>query len=271
VSSGPTDRPVLRAAGHRALLASAVTVLTLGLHTVHVRNASASDGSLAARSLTEAPASTHPSEPPGAHHPSYRPKLSPSPTPGATASRSASAAPSPAPSTAPPSAILSANPLGGVLVVGDSLALGSAPYLHTAFRPATVTQDLREGRGTAEGARIAAEHPGIGIIVASLGTNDDPRTQIFRPAADALVRSAEGRCLVWATVHRPGDVDGVGWSNINAIIRSEATAHTNVVVVDWAAEQAAHPSWVEGDGVHLTAAGYQARAAALASGVTRCD
>ncbi|HVU72456.1 MAG TPA: GDSL-type esterase/lipase family protein, partial [Mycobacteriales bacterium] len=170
-----------------------------------------------------------------------------------------------------PTAHLTSAPAGGVFVVGDSLALGSAPYLHTVFTPAAVEQDLREGRGTAEGARVVAAHGGDGVIVASLGTNDDPRTQIFRPAAEALVAAARGRCLVWATVARPGDVDGVRWSNVNAIIREEAAAHPNVVVVDWAAEQSAHPSWVEGDDVHLTDAGYQARAAALASGVTRCS
>jgi hypothetical protein len=157
-----------------------------------------------------------------------------------------------------------------VLLVGDSLALGSAPYLHRAFGPLTVTQDLREGRGTAEGARIVTAHPQGEVVVASLGTNDDPRTVIFRPAADALVAAAHGRCLVWATVVRPGDVDGVRWSNVNAIIRAEAAAHPNVIVVDWAAEEAAHPTWVEGDAVHLTDAGYRARAAALASGVSRC-
>jgi hypothetical protein len=268
------DRPVLRAAGRRALFASAVTVLVLALHTVHVRTAAVSGASHSVAGIGTA---LGPTSGPSTHALSGPATTAPTgPRPIGTSSTSPSAPATAAAATAAVAAAGSATATATrstdvVLVVGDSLALGSAPYLHTAFRPATVVQDLREGRGTAEGARVVAAHRSSSVIVASLGTNDDPRTQIFKPAADALVAAAHGRCLVWATVERPGDVDGTRWTNVNAIIRDEAAAHPNVVVVDWAGEQAAHPSWIEGDAVHLTDAGYRARAAALASGVTRCD
>jgi hypothetical protein len=63
-----------------------------------------------------------------------------------------------------------------VLVVGDSLQVGSGPYLEAALGALSVEIDHRTGRGSAEGlsilrSRLPADHA---AVVFDLGTNDDP-------------------------------------------------------------------------------------------------
>src|SRR5437764_6059498 len=75
--------------------------------------------------------------------------------------------------TPPPQA---AARVGGVLVVGDSLEVGTGPYLRRELAGIPLTIDARTSRPSPEGVRVlrARLRPGDQIVVFDMGTNDDP-------------------------------------------------------------------------------------------------
>ena len=161
---------------------------------------------------------------------------------------------------------------GTVVVIGDSLAQGMAPYLPAALPGWKVSTDARIGRPLAEGMQIFSGTPiQPGTVYAfSLFTNDDPRSV---SALDAAVRQSvqRGGCAVWATIVRP-PVGGVSYDAANRRLRSLAAGlGGKLQLVDWAAAVAAHPQWVPGsDGVHSNAEGYRNRAALYAQAIQGC-
>ena len=106
----------------------------------------------------------------------------------------------------------------------------------------------------------------------SLGTNDSPRrVSAFRAAVNEVIAIAgPSRCVVWANIVRP-PVLGASYDGFNRVLAGEAGAHRNFVVVDWQALARKHPAWLRSDGVHATAAGYKARATAIAAAVQQCS
>ena len=58
---------------------------------------------------------------------------------------------------------------------------------------------------------------------------------------------------------------------MNRVLTRAAAQHVNLVLVDWARMVRRDSSLLSSDGVHAAAAGYRARAAAIATAViTRC-
>jgi lysophospholipase L1-like esterase len=160
-----------------------------------------------------------------------------------------------------------------VLVVGDSLQVGTGPYLERELGATPVEFDHRTGRGSLEGvsilrSRIRPEHS---IVIFDLGTNDDTRNP------DALLsnlNSARGiagdRCLVVATVIRP-PYDGVGVEGMNAAVQRFASENAGVQLVDWHAIATATPGILYADGVHARPEGYALRGRLLAEAVAACS
>jgi lysophospholipase L1-like esterase len=54
------------------------------------------------------------------------------------------------------------------------------------------------------------------------------------------------------------------------VLAEEAARRPTLHVVDWAALVRRHRAWVARDGVHVNAAGYRARAAAIAAAMRSC-
>lgn len=173
--------------------------------------------------------------------------------------------PSPTTGPAPPDA--PSAPAGlpsGVLVVGDSLAVGmSAPLRAMGSR---VRVDARIGRPLAEGMRILAGDDSP-VVAVSLFTNDDPRG-VGRLEA-AVRQSLRGRrCVVWATIVRP-PLGGVSYAAANRALRGMAGGRLRIA--DWASAVAADRSLLARDGVHATPAGYRARAQLYARELAACS
>jgi lysophospholipase L1-like esterase len=160
-----------------------------------------------------------------------------------------------------------------VLDVGDSLSVGAAPYLRARLRGYRIEPDYDVGLHAYDAARIVAgTRPLPSVLIVSAGTNDDPRiVSTFASAVSKIVSTAgPGRCVVWPTIVRPPAV-GATYGGINRALAQAAARHRNLVLVDWVHLVAAHRSWLAKDGVHVSSAGYRARAAAIASAVaTRC-
>ena len=160
-----------------------------------------------------------------------------------------------------------------LLVNGDSLAVGTAPYLPRELARWRVTQSTAVSRHAFEGASVLRAYGRRlpRVIHVSLGTNDDPRSVSAFRAAVRQVMSAAGprRCVVWANVVRP-PVAGASYAGYNRVLAQESRPRKNLRVVNWARMVRENSYWLAGDGVHVSAEGYQARARTVARSVRRC-
>ena len=160
-----------------------------------------------------------------------------------------------------------------LLVNGDSLAEGTRPYIPRELRRWRVTQSTAVSRPAHEGAAVMRAYGRSlpGVIHVSLGTNDDPRqVSSFRAAIGAVMDTAGlRRCVVWANIVRP-PVAGASYAGYNHALADESRTRENLRVVNWARMVRENPHWLTGDGVHVSAEGYQARAHAIARSVRRC-
>jgi GDSL-like Lipase/Acylhydrolase family len=160
-----------------------------------------------------------------------------------------------------------------LLVVGDSLAVGTKPYLPRYLHGwriwSSVSISKHAPQGAAELARRGHSLPPV--VVASLGTNDDPRaTGSFEAAVRKSLRAAgKRRCVVWPNIVRPA-VAGATYAGYNRVLDRIAKRNDHLRVVDWAAIAAHNRGWFGRDGVHPNATGYAVRAAAIAKKVHRC-
>ena len=92
------------------------------------------------------------------------------------------------------------------------------------------------------------------VIHVSLGTNDAPGdVHGFRDAIADVMKVA-GRA------HR----------GYNRALAEESSRRDNLRVLNWVRMVRRHPEWLARDGVHVSAAGYRARAKAVARAVGRC-
>jgi hypothetical protein len=153
-----------------------------------------------------------------------------------------------------------------VLVVGDSLEVGSAPHLRAALAGTAVEIDAERGRTSSEGVRVLADRlrPEHEVVVFPLGTND-LSADAFAASLTAARQLAGGRCLVVATIVRRRPPA----SELNRVVASFA-ARGEVQVADWRAASAA-PGALGRDGTHATGAGYALRASLLAEAVRACQ
>ena len=164
-------------------------------------------------------------------------------------------APEAAPTEAAPveGAVPAANP-GNTLVVGDSLGVGTAPYLEKQL--GNVTADVKVGRPSSNGIQVLKNALGsgekFGNVVLDLGTNDGGPQQLRQSIREAK-RLAGGANIYIPTVNGPGAAAK------NKVIKEEAGG--NVSVIDWGNQG------VGSDGVHATSRGYQRRARLIAQAI----
>jgi hypothetical protein len=192
----------------------------------------------------------------------------PSSSPSASSAKSAAdrgevatARTRPTPPTAPPST-------DPVLLVGDSLAVGIAPYVDAGLGERPLTVEAAEGRGTGTQVGLlegyAAASPPIWVV--SLGTNDNPED--FADVAPEVLRLAgPDRCVVWFDVWRT-DTD----EEVNATLDTLALKHDNLHLVPWHDTSELHAEWFSGYDVHPSSDGYAVRGQmAIDAVATSCD
>ena len=161
-----------------------------------------------------------------------------------------------------------------LLVNGDSLAEGTRQYIPRELSRWRVTQSTAVSRHAYEGDDVMRRYDSRlpRVIHVSLGTNDDPGdVDGFRDAiADVMKVAGTTRCVVWANIVRP-PYRGVSYRGYNRALSEEASRRDNLHVLNWVRMVRGHPEWLARDGVHVSAAGYQARAEAVARAVRRCS
>jgi hypothetical protein len=160
----------------------------------------------------------------------------------------------------------------GVVVVGDSLGVGTQPYLEHALPGVPMRFDVEIGRPSSAGPGILARmiEPGDQVVIFDLGTNDPPSNpQAYAADLQAARRIAGNRCMIVATLNRP-PVNGVPIEALNQVVRAFAASQPNVLMIPWHEEAHSQAGLLIGDGVHATGAGYAARGDVFAQAVTAC-
>ena len=162
---------------------------------------------------------------------------------------------------------------GGVLVIGDSLEVGTGPYLRQELRGvAPLTVDARNGRPSPEGVEVLRSRlaPGHSVIVFDLGVNNDPALpQILASDLQTVRELAGDRCLVVASFVRP-PIGGRTIEATNQVVRGFAAHTPGAQLVDWQGAAKADPGLLSPDGVHAFGSGYAVRAKLVAQAVRAC-
>lgn len=150
-----------------------------------------------------------------------------------------------------------------VVAVGDSLTVGaewaglSTLLRERGFDP---TVDAEVGRRADQAISIVdtLTEGRSGTLLIGLGTNDGPDLASFRRDVDAIMGAAHGWPVVWALVESGPALP------VNAVLREATERYPNLRLVDFSPIVTANPSYRTSDGIHLTYAGYEARATFLA-------
>lgn len=147
-------------------------------------------------------------------------------------------------------------PLGKVVSEGDSLAVGSAPYLDQLF--GNFTSRAAVGRTSVQGYNDLTGTPKPDTLIVQLGTNDTD-VGAFEQHVDDIINWAPEALIFWVNISRP-DLGGTSDEDLNAVLRRKASSKKNFHVVDWYHAVRSGKVKLGGDNIHATASGYQYRA-----------
>lgn len=157
---------------------------------------------------------------------------------------------------------------GDVLVVGDSLAVGTQPFLAPMLGGMNLVEDVRNGITTPQGMRLlrmSLRTVTPKTVVVSLGTNDGGDPGRF---ADRLRRTMAllplDTCVVWATIIRPRRKGP--YRALNRVLYQLKKQEPRLVVIDWEHAVTGGAVFLP-DGLHADPAGYRYRSAMIADAV----
>jgi len=155
-----------------------------------------------------------------------------------------------------------------VLVIGDSLAVGTMPYLDAMLTDRNLTWDAVDGRTTPQGMhalRMALRELEPQVVVVSLGTNDGPDPRRFTSRLRRMLHDVSAHtCVVWTAVVRPPRKGRYG--ALNRALRAEAQRDRRLIVINW--DRAVRRGTVVlPDGLHADAEGYRYRSFKIAQAV----
>jgi hypothetical protein len=199
---------------------------------------------------------------------------------GATAP-SSTATTRPAPFTgsrapAPTTSTTAPVPLGTkVAIVGDSLTEG----LRTRLPPLAASYgfevkiDAKQGRDIAAGlAPLTKLEPDRDLVVVALGTNDaraDLTVEVAQARIEQMLAVVGPKTpVVWVNIYRSDTKDAaVAARRFDLALDAEAAVRPNLTVLDWSSYIQDRKKLMGADGIHLTSAGYDDRAAWLARAI----
>ena len=156
-----------------------------------------------------------------------------------------------------------------MLVIGDSLEVGSGPHLRAALAGTPVEIDAERSRSSTAGLRVLEsklrdDHE---VVVFALGTNDLSASTLGSNLA-AAQRLAGERCMVVATIARPNQ-RGSSTAELNRAVEAFAS-QSGAQVMDWRSAALSTPGALGRDRIHATGQGYALRASLLAEAVQAC-
>ena len=145
-----------------------------------------------------------------------------------------------------------------ILIIGDSIAVGTMPYLDGMLADRNLTWDAVNGRTTPGGLqalREALREVEPQAVVAILGANDGPDPRRFTSRLRRMLRDlAPDTCVIWSTIVRPPRKGR--YAAMNRALRAEAARDHRLVVINW--DRAVKRGTVHlRDGLHADAEGYR--------------
>ena len=155
-----------------------------------------------------------------------------------------------------------------VIVVGDSLAVGTLPYLGPMLDGRNIVAAAQNGITTPKGMSLLRRELRVvtpKTVIISLGTNDGSDPKRF---ADRVRRTMsllpDNACAIWATIIRPKRKGA--YRGLNRVLHQAKRRDPRVVVVHW--EHAVNVGAVYlPDGLHADEAGYRYRSAMIADAI----
>ena len=156
-----------------------------------------------------------------------------------------------------------------VLMVGDSVLQGAAPYVPDKLSSWSIIADTRVGRFLDEAIRVVKQRSAkdLGkIVVLNLGNNYGGDQVVFQAQVEemlGLLSTVEH--VLWVNMGEFEKAQG----EVNAVLRSELLTHPNLTLLDWQTLWKTEPGYTGNDHLHLTPTGADAYAALVANGVTR--
>lgn len=138
-----------------------------------------------------------------------------------------------------------------VTAVGDSVMADASDSLQQVMPHAYV--EAKVGRQGSDAPAVIKDLKANGHlnknVVLNLGTNGAMTGDTVNEIIDAI---GKGHQIYWVTAHVPTKA----WERtVNRQIKQAARKHSNVHVVDWHAQSAAHQDWFAGDNVHMNEKG----------------
>ncbi|QVI33935.1 acyltransferase [Lacticaseibacillus chiayiensis] len=138
-----------------------------------------------------------------------------------------------------------------VTAIGDSVMLGSSPYLKVLFPKMSI--DAEVGRQVQAAPAIINQLKSAGqlkdTVVISLGTNGPMTESDINGILDQL---GSNRQVFWVTAYAPGKA----WIDpVNKLIHAAAKTHNNLHVIDWYYLAGGNDDWFAADGVHPNSTG----------------
>ncbi len=171
---------------------------------------------------------------------------------------------------AAPTASASGN--GSALVVGDSLAILTSPYLERYLPGVPLTVNAEGGYNSYQILDLFKESydPSYSVVVFDAGTNDNPAyPEILAENLAAVAATVGDRCMVVPTVHG-FTVDGIDNTGKNRVVEAFAASRPGTQVPDWAGAVDTHPELMQADDLHPIAEGADYRAQLIARGIQGC-
>ena len=155
-----------------------------------------------------------------------------------------------------------------VLVVGDSLAVGTMPFLGPMLADRNVVAAAKNGITTPQGMKLVRKELRLvtpKTVVISLGTNDGSNAKRF---ADRVRRTMsllpQNACVIWSTIIRPKRKGA--YRGLNRVLYQARRRDPRIVVVNW--EYAVNVGAVFlPDGLHADEAGYRYRSEMIAEAI----
>ena len=167
--------------------------------------------------------------------------------------------------------VASAQGPGPVLVVGDSLEVGTEPYLRQELGGVQLDVDAKTSRPSSDGLAVlqGALGPEHEVVVFDLGTNDDPSNPDGL-AANLETAAADRR---WPLPRLRHDQPPAAERRLRRRAERRRRAgrrRAGARIADWRSV-ASRPGVLQPDGVHATASGYALRASIVADAIRSCS
>ena len=149
--------------------------------------------------------------------------------------------------------------VSSVFVLGDSLTVGSAPYIRRGYKGSSlsVTIDAEVSRHSSELGPLSGDSARNATMwIIALGTNDYSGPDLKDNVRKVMDKAGSGRSVRWINIYN--DSNHPQTKTINNALDDMGREYSNLMIIDYAGRL--NKSHLDSSGYHLTDKGYRERA-----------